>query len=110
MQTFYDGGDLNKVFGYQRAWYDYLASTDEVHSQFRTTMRDFIMNRTFESEPELGEEFLLVDPNQLNDVFLAGTADDDLYAPEADKIIGSILFNVSAKRPIPLFGIPRLEA
>lgn len=110
LQTFYSGSDLNKVFGYQRAWYDYLASTDEVHSQFRTTMRDFIMNRTFEDEPELGEEFLLVDPNQLNDVFLAGTDDNNLYAPEADKIIGSLLFNVSAKRPIPMFGIPKLEA
>lgn len=108
LQTFYSAGDLNKVFGYNRGWYDYLASTDEVHSQFRTTMRDFIMNRTFKGEPELGEDFLLVDPDQLNDVFLAGT-NDDLYSPEADKIIGSLLFKVSAKRPIPLFGIPKLE-
>lgn len=110
LQTFYGNGDLNKVFGYNRAWYDYLASTDEVHAQFRTTMRDFIMNRTFEFEPDLSEDFLLVDPEQLNDVFLAGTDDDDLYAPESDKIIGSLLFNVSAKRPIPMFGIPKLEA
>lgn len=111
LQTYYANSDLNRVFGYNRAWYDYLASVDEVHAQFRTTMRDFIMNRTFDKrEPELGEEFLLVDPDQLNDVFLAGTDDNDLYAPEADKIIGSLLFQVSAKRPIPLFGIPKLEA
>lgn len=109
LQTFYAEHDLNKVFGYNRAWYEYLASTDEVHAQFRTTMRDFIMNRTFKGEPELSEEFLVVDPDQLNDVFLAGTDDDDLYAPESDKIIGSLLFKVSAKRPIPLFGIPKLE-
>lgn len=108
LQTYFSGNDLNKVFGYNRAWYDYLASIDEVHAQFRTTMRDFLMNRTFDSEPELSEEFLLVDPDQLNDVFLAGTDDNDLYAPESDKIIGSIYFDVSAKRPIPLFGIPKL--
>lgn len=109
LQTYYAGGDLNEVFGYNRAWYDYLQSVDTIHSQFRTTMRDFLMNRTFNTAPELSEDFLLVDPDQLNDVFLAGN-DEDIYAPESDKIIGSIYFNISAKRPIPLFGIPKLEA
>lgn len=32
--------ELNETFGYQRAWYDYLASFDEVHGQFRTSQRE----------------------------------------------------------------------
>jgi Capsid protein (F protein). len=96
------GDDLNGTFGYQRAWYDYLASVDEVHGEFRKTLRDCLMNRTFDTKPELGEDFLLVDPAQLNEVFAVTTASDD-------KILGQIYFDCKVKRPIPLFGIPRLE-
>lgn len=93
---------LDETFGYQRAWYDYLASTDEVHGEFRTNLRNFVMNRTFDVKPELVKEFLTVDPSQLNDVF---AIQDDSY----DKILGQIYFDVKAKRPIPLYGIPKLE-
>lgn len=93
---------LDETFGYQRAWYDYLASTDEVHGEFRTNLRNFVMNRTFDTKPELVKEFLTVDPSQLNDVFAIR---DDSY----DKILGQIFFDVKAKRPIPLYGIPKLE-
>lgn len=96
------GDDLNGTFGYQRAWYDYLASVDEVHGEFRKSMRDYLMNRTFDAKPELSESFLLVDPEQLNEVFAVTTASDD-------KIMGQIYFDCKVKRPIPLFGIPRLE-
>lgn len=96
------GDDLNGTFGYQRAWYEYLASVDEVHGEFRKSMRDFLMNRTFDAKPELGEDFLLVDPKQLNEVFAVTSKDDD-------KIMGQIYFDCKVKRPIPLFGIPRLE-
>lgn len=93
---------LDETFGYQRAWYDYLASTDEVHGEFRTNLRNFVMNRTFDVKPELVNDFLTVDPSQLNDVF---AIQDDSY----DKILGQIYFDVKAKRPIPLYGIPKLE-
>ncbi|WP_270568772.1 major capsid protein [Coprobacter secundus] len=93
---------LNDTFGYQRAWYDYLASTDEVHGLFRTELKNYVMNRVFNLKPELSESFLLVDPAQLNEVF-ASTLDND------DKILGQVYFDVKADRPIPMFGIPRLE-
>lgn len=96
------GDDLNGTFGYQRAWYDYLASVDEVHGEFRKSMRDYLMNRTFDTKPELSESFLLVDPKQLNEVFAVTSQSDD-------KIMGQIYFDCKVKRPIPLFGIPRLE-
>lgn len=101
LQQNYNGGDLNAVFGYQRAWYDYLASTDEVHGEFRTTLRDFVLYRLFNKVPSLNEQFLTVNDNQLNNVFSVNDT--------SDKILGQIHFKVHAKRPIPRFGIPRLE-
>lgn len=92
---------LSQTFGYQRPWYDYISSVDEVHGLFRTQLRNFLMNRTFDSKPVLNHDFLKVDPSQLNDVFTVTDV--------TDKILGQIYFEVTAKRPIPRMGIPRLE-
>lgn len=97
--------DLAGVFGYQRAWYDYLQSVDEVHGQFRTTLRDFVMNRVFKNLPALGPSFTVIDPEQLNDVFTVREVDGEPIQP----ILGQLYFDVKAKRPIPRFGVPRLE-
>lgn len=101
LQSFAAEDSLDDVFGYQRAWYDYIASTDEVHGEMRLSLRNFLINRVFNSRPELGAEFLQVDDDQVNDVF---SVTDD-----TDKIIGQVYFDVTAQRPIPKFGIPRLE-
>ena len=90
------------TFGYQRPWYDYLGSVDESHAQFRTTLSDFVLSRVFDGVPNLGQDFTIIKPDDLNHVFTE-TSDND-------KILGQIYFNVSAKRPIPLYGVPRLEA
>lgn len=92
---------LEQTFGYQRPWYEYFNQVDEVHGQFRTTFKDFLINRTFDVKPELSESFLLVNPNQVNDVF-AVTTDDD-------KIIGAIEHRIVAKLPISLYAQARLE-
>lgn len=99
------------VFGYQRAHYDYLQRVDEVHGQFRTSLRNFIMNRVFDSKPSLGPSFTVIDPNHLNDVFTVQSIVDPNTGQEVvvDKILGQVYFNVSAKRPIPKYGVPRLE-
>lgn len=103
IQAFNDDPDsLNDTFGYQRAWYDYLASTDEVHGLFRNQLRNYLMTRQFDIKPTLSESFLLVDPKQLNEVFASTTEN-------GDKILGQINFDISVKRPIPRFGVPRLE-
>lgn len=103
VQAFNDNPDsLNDTFGYQRAWYDYLASTDEVHGLFRNQLRNYLMTRQFDVKPVLSESFLLVDPKQLNEVFASTTENDD-------KILGQIVYDVSVKRPIPRYGVPRLE-
>lgn len=94
--------ELNKTFGYQRPWYDYIRSVDTIHGQMRTTLNNYVMNRTFTDLPVLNESFILVDQNQLNDVF-AYQKDD------YDKIIGQIYFEVEALRPFSRFNIPSIE-
>lgn len=93
---------LSDPFGYQRAWYDYIASTDEVHGQFRTSLRNFLVNRVFGSRPILSHSFLTVNNDDINDIFSV-TAD-------TDKILGQVYFDCKVKHPIPKFGIPKLEA
>lgn len=94
-------GKLNDVFGYQRAWYDLIAKTDEVHGLFRSDFRNFLINRTFDGTPELGADFTVINPEQINDVFQ--------YQGDTDKILGQIYMEISKKTPIPLYGIPKLE-
>ena len=62
------------MFGYQRAWYEYISRVDEVHGQMRTSLRNFLVNRVFDVAPELSESFLLVDPSQTNQIFTAALA------------------------------------
>lgn len=92
---------LDETFGYNVPWYEYLSNVDEVHGDFRTSLKNFVLNRTFDVKPELSESFLLVDPEQLNDVFN--------YTENTDKIVGQIYHNITAKRPIPLYGIAHIE-
>lgn len=102
LQTFQSKDSLDDVFGYQRAWYDYIANVDEVHGQFRDTLQDFLINRYFDVRPELSEQFLLIDPETVNKPFKYS---DKVNQP----ILGQLWFDVKMKRPIPQLGIPRLE-
>lgn len=101
-QCLVQGMDTSRTFGYQRAWYDYLSSVDEVHGDFRKPpFSDFLLQRMFRSLPSLTPEFLTISDSQLNDIFTVNESED--------KILGQIHFNVVAKRPIPRYGIPKLE-
>lgn len=95
----------NDVFGYQRAWYDYLASTDEVHGLFRTSLSSFVLARVYDSVPSLNEKFLTVDPANLNDVFTVNEVDGE----PIDPILGQIHFDATFMRPIPRYNNPSLE-
>lgn len=96
------GKDLSSVFGYQRAWYEYISRVDEVHGQMRTSLRNFLINRVFDVAPELSESFLLVDPSQTNEIFTVSAENEDVW-------MGQVYFDYQAKEPIPLYGIPKLE-
>lgn len=92
---------LSKTFGYQRPWYEYVAKYDNAHGLFRTNMKNFIMSRTFSGLPQLGQQFLLVDPESVNQVFSV--------TEYTDKIFGYVRFNATARLPISRVAIPRLD-
>lgn len=95
-------GNINNVFGYQRAYWDLISSFDEVHGEFRGSMRNFLINRVFDKAPELSKDFLLVNPDHVNDVFA-------MTAENGDKILGSIAFDITKKTTIPRNSIPHIE-
>lgn len=106
--------NLNSTYGYQRAWYEYLSATDEVHGDFRYTLRDFVLYRDFGRVPSLSEEFLTVRPDQLNDIFTVNSVPDPSDPTGEEKVnidpfLGQLHIDCVMKRPIPRFGIPRLE-
>lgn len=92
---------LNRTFGYQRPWYEYVAKYDSAHGLFRTNMKNFVMSRVFSGLPQLGQEFLLVDPDTVNQVFSV--------TEYTDKIFGYVKFNATARLPISRVAIPRLD-
>lgn len=94
--------NVNNVFGYQRAYWDLIASFDEVHGEFRGSMRNFLINRVFDKAPELSKDFLLVNPDHVNDVFA-------MTSENGDKILGSIAFDITKKTTIPRNSIPHIE-
>lgn len=96
-----DMEQMNKTFGYQRPWYEYVAKCDSAHGLFRTDMKNFIMHRTFSGLPQLGQQFLLVDPAAVNQVFSV--------TEYSDKIFGYVKFNATSRLPISRVAIPRLD-
>ena len=96
-----DTSQLEQTFGYQRPWYEYVAKYDSAHGLFRKDMKNFIMSRVFKGLPQLGQQFLLVDPDTVNQVFSV--------TEYTDKIFGYVKFNATARLPISRVAIPRLD-
>lgn len=101
MQCVQDGIDPNTVFGYQRPWYEYVAKPDRAHGLFLSSLRNFIMFRSFEKVPELGQSFTVMQPGSVNNVFSVTEV--------SDKILGQIHFDCTAQLPISRVVVPRLE-
>ena len=80
---------------------------DQAHGLFRTNLSNFLMNRVFNQKPELAQSFLVIDPEQVTDVFAVTKADDG--SDLTDKIYGQIWFDCTAKLPISRVAIPRLD-
>lgn len=95
------------VFGYQKAWYDYMSNVDEVHGDFRTNLRDFVMQRLFAERPVLSEDFVRVRPEDVDSVFVTQNI-ADAYG-SSDKFMCNVQHAIVARRPVPIEGTPSLE-
>lgn len=99
--TFYSDKNLSDTFGYNRVWYDLISSVDEVHGEYRTTLRNFTIGRVYDYSPELGESFITIDSNHLNDIFNVTVGNS--------KILGSFYFDLQMTRPISKISIPSIN-
>lgn len=96
-----DETKINEVFGYQRPWYEYVQKPDRAHGLFLSSLRNFIMFRSFKGIPELGQNFTVMQPGSVNNVFTVTEV--------SDKILGQIHFDCTAQLPISRVVVPRLE-
>lgn len=102
IQAYNENPDLlTNTFGYQRPWYEYCQRYDQAHGLFRTDLSNFLMHRVFNQKPELAQSFLIVDPDQVTDVFSV--------TETTDKVYGQILLDCTVKLPVARVAIPRLD-
>lgn len=92
--------NFNAIFGYNTPFIDLKTRQDEVHGEFRTSMYNFIQQRFFPNAPELGRDFIYIDPDELADVFAVSS--------DTDKVYGIMHFDVIAEAPIPKISIPKI--
>lgn len=100
--------NVDDVLGYQKANYDLMSSNDEVHGDFRTSLRDFLLNRTWASEPQLNEDFILCKPSSLNNIWAVDDAEEAKYA-DSKKFMITMLNGCRMLRQIPKYGTSALE-
>lgn len=102
LESQYDSNKkLTDVFGYQRPNHDMVWYPDTMHGQFRTTLNYWLINRMFSTRPELGNEFLQINPDETNNIFAVTTEDNDV-------VVGQIIYKITSKRPVPRIVIPSL--
>lgn len=93
-------GSLNEAFGYTPRYQEYRFAPSETHGEMQTTLKYFHMNRIFDSNPVLNQQFMNCNPRT------------DMFAVTDGEISHhywcEILVGCQAKRPIPKFGTPML--
>lgn len=92
---------LTDTFGYQRPNHEYIWLPDTLHGLFRTSLNGSVINRRFGARPVLGDEFLRIKPDEVNDIFSVVEENEDIF-------IGQIVCKITATRPIARVVVPTL--
>nr|DAH62881.1 MAG TPA: Major capsid protein [Microviridae sp.] len=93
-------GSNSEAFGYVPRYQEYRFASSETHGEMQTTLKYFHMNRIFDSQPVLNQQFMNCNPR--TDMFTVTDSEvSHHYWCE-------ILIGCQAKRPIPKFGTPML--
>lgn len=85
--------NMDEVFGYQRPYADMVASFDEAHGLFKTSMQNFLLQRKFFTPPQLNQSFIEVRSDDLTNIFSV--------TEDTDKIFGQVYFDVNLQLPYP---------
>lgn len=96
----YNGAAGTQVFGYVPRYAEYKYMPSRVAGEFRTTLDYWHLGRIFGSAPVLNQEFIEVDPDEVERIFAVGAGEDNLFM--------HILNKVTARRLMPVYGTPQL--
>lgn len=116
-ELFYDYGNMSldnahpraslkkndELFGYIPRYAEYKFICDSIHGDFTGNMSFWHMGRTFDNYPGLNSEFLHILPNNRNINNVFAVTDDGV-----DKIWVQIRNTITAVRPMPHYGTPKL--
>ena len=89
----------DEVFGYTPRYSDYKSMPNEVHGDFRYTLSNWALPRTFANKPQLNEEFIYGDPSK------GGFAVTSKYA---DEFLVQVSYGIRSSRLLPFYGVPTI--
>lgn len=90
----------NDTFGYTPRYNEYRFHASETHGEMKTVLKQFHMNRIFDSTPKLNQQFMNCNPRTDMFVVQDGNISDHYWC--------EILIGNRARRPIPKFGTPMI--
>lgn len=95
-----DGSSANdNVFGYQSRYAEYKYNFDQVHGDFKDSLKFWHLGRIFENRPLLNESFVASDASKR--VFAVEDEDEDC-------LLFDFYNNVTVLRALPAYGTPAL--
>lgn len=91
----------NDAFGYTPRYAEYKFMLNRVAGDFRSAgLEGWTAVRDFATLPPLNQDFLEMDWNEVDKIFAIQNGDDNLFC--------TIVHNIIARRPMPVFGEPML--
>jgi len=97
-------GDANYnsgIFGYVPRYSEYKFISNTVHGDFKNTLDFWHLARKFGSPPNLNEDFITMDDNEIKRIFAVGSNDQKLWC--------QVINEVHARRLMPIFGTPKIN-
>lgn len=94
-----DGFD-NDVFGYTPRYAEYKYVPPTVHGDFRDSLDFWHLGRKFSSRPSLNSAFIRCQESETDRIFAVQDGSDQLWC--------LIYHKISARRPMPYFGTPKI--
>jgi hypothetical protein len=95
------GANPTDVFGYIPRYAEYKYLPNRVAGEFRTTLDYWHAGRIFGSQPNLSQQFIECDYEDVNRIFA-------VTDPTEDTLYIQVLNKIKAVRPMPVFGTPML--
>lgn len=87
----------NAVFGYLPRYSEYKYSNDEIHGEFRDTLKYWTLARSFSEQPTLTKEFIECSPS--NEIFAM---------PDEQNLLVQLHHNILAKRKMSVYSTPNI--